>query len=116
LCTGTVDGHEDTERHQAQDQRDGDDGAHGGGQPAGRPGPPEERLRPERLGSRRSFITGQPGEDREQGPEPGLAVFQSLAVSESAGSDTARKRAIVRVVQEVAAYLGNTPAVARPPT
>jgi DNA topoisomerase IB len=36
-----------------------------------------------------------------------------LAVSESAGSDTARKRAIVRVVQEVAAYLGNTPAVAR---
>ena len=36
-----------------------------------------------------------------------------LAVSESAGSDTARQRAIVRVVQEVAAYLGNTPAVAR---
>jgi DNA topoisomerase IB len=37
-----------------------------------------------------------------------------LAVSERAGdSDTARKRAIARVVQEVAAYLGNTPAVAR---
>jgi DNA topoisomerase IB len=36
-----------------------------------------------------------------------------LAVSESAASDTARQRAIVRVVQEVAAYLGNTPAVAR---
>jgi DNA topoisomerase IB len=36
-----------------------------------------------------------------------------LAVSESAAGDTARQRAIVRVVQEVAAYLGNTPAVAR---
>ncbi|MER7547951.1 DNA topoisomerase IB [Spirillospora sp. NPDC127506] len=37
-----------------------------------------------------------------------------LAVSVRAGdSDTARKRAIVRVVKEVAAYLGNTPAVAR---
>jgi DNA topoisomerase IB len=37
-----------------------------------------------------------------------------LAVSQRAdGSDAARKRAIARVVQEVAAYLGNTPAVAR---
>jgi DNA topoisomerase IB len=37
-----------------------------------------------------------------------------LAVSmPAAGSPTARKRAIARVVQEVAAYLGNTPAVAR---
>ena len=37
-----------------------------------------------------------------------------LAVSEpAASSDTARTRAIARVVQEVAAYLGNTPAVAR---
>jgi DNA topoisomerase IB len=37
-----------------------------------------------------------------------------LAVSQRAdGSDTARKRAIARVVAEVAAYLGNTPAVAR---
>jgi DNA topoisomerase IB len=37
-----------------------------------------------------------------------------LAVSESAAeSPTARKRAIARVVQEVASYLGNTPAVAR---
>ena len=37
-----------------------------------------------------------------------------LAVSKrAAGSDSARKRAIARVVQEVAAYLGNTPAVAR---
>ncbi|WP_243723250.1 DNA topoisomerase IB [Actinomadura sp. 7K507] len=37
-----------------------------------------------------------------------------LAVSVRAGdSDTARKRAVVRVVKEVAAYLGNTPAVAR---
>jgi DNA topoisomerase IB len=37
-----------------------------------------------------------------------------LAVSEpAASSDSARKRAIVRVVQEVAEYLGNTPAVAR---
>ncbi|RKS71069.1 DNA topoisomerase IB [Actinomadura pelletieri DSM 43383] len=37
-----------------------------------------------------------------------------LAVSVRAGdSDTARRRAIVRVVKEVAAYLGNTPAVAR---
>ena len=37
-----------------------------------------------------------------------------LAVSESAcGSDAARKRAIARVVREVADYLGNTPAVAR---
>ena len=37
-----------------------------------------------------------------------------LAVSESAaGRDAARKRAIARVVREVADYLGNTPAVAR---
>ncbi len=36
-----------------------------------------------------------------------------LAVSESADRDTARQRAIVRVVKEVAEYLGNTPAVAR---
>ncbi|RFS83585.1 DNA topoisomerase IB [Actinomadura spongiicola] len=37
-----------------------------------------------------------------------------LAVSVRAGdSDTARRRAVVRVVKEVAAYLGNTPAVAR---
>jgi DNA topoisomerase IB len=37
-----------------------------------------------------------------------------LAVSERAGSsETARKRAVARVVQEVADYLGNTPAVAR---
>jgi len=36
-----------------------------------------------------------------------------LAVSEAAESPTARKRAITRVVHEVADYLGNTPAVAR---
>ncbi|TDD74000.1 DNA topoisomerase IB [Actinomadura rubrisoli] len=37
-----------------------------------------------------------------------------LAVSVRAGgSETARRRAVVRVVKEVAAYLGNTPAVAR---
>jgi DNA topoisomerase IB len=37
-----------------------------------------------------------------------------LAVSVRAGDgDTARKRAVVRVVKEVASYLGNTPAVAR---
>jgi DNA topoisomerase IB len=37
-----------------------------------------------------------------------------LAVSEPAAeSETARKRAVARVVQEVAGYLGNTPAVAR---
>jgi DNA topoisomerase IB len=37
-----------------------------------------------------------------------------LAVSESAaGHEAARKRAIARVVREVAGYLGNTPAVAR---
>jgi DNA topoisomerase IB len=38
-----------------------------------------------------------------------------LAVSEPAvlSSESARKRAIARVVQEVASYLGNTPAVAR---
>jgi len=36
-----------------------------------------------------------------------------LAVSERADSDTARERAIARVIQEVAGYLGNTPAVAR---
>jgi DNA topoisomerase IB len=37
-----------------------------------------------------------------------------LAVSKpAAASDTARKRAITRVVREVADYLGNTPAVAR---
>jgi DNA topoisomerase IB len=36
-----------------------------------------------------------------------------LAVSERVKSDSARKRAIARVVREVAGYLGNTPAVAR---
>src|ERR1700722_12928396 len=36
-----------------------------------------------------------------------------LAVSQAAESPTARKRAITRVVQEVAECLGNTPAVAR---
>jgi DNA topoisomerase IB len=36
-----------------------------------------------------------------------------LAVSQEADSPTARKRAITRVVREVADYLGNTPAVAR---
>jgi DNA topoisomerase IB len=36
-----------------------------------------------------------------------------LAVSHDAGSVTARKRAVSRVVQEVAHYLGNTPAVCR---
>ena len=36
-----------------------------------------------------------------------------LAVSGQARSDAARKRAIARVVKEVAGYLGNTPAVAR---
>jgi DNA topoisomerase IB len=36
-----------------------------------------------------------------------------LAVSERAAGESARKRAVVRVVREVAAYLGNTPAVAR---
>ena len=37
----------------------------------------------------------------------------ALAVSEKAGSKTARKRAISRAYQEVAHYLGNTPAVCR---
>ncbi len=38
----------------------------------------------------------------------------ALAVSaEAAGSKTARKRAVSRAIQEVAGYLGNTPAVAR---
>jgi DNA topoisomerase IB len=36
-----------------------------------------------------------------------------LAVSEGAGTAAARRRAIARVCQEVASYLGNTPAVAR---
>lgn len=36
-----------------------------------------------------------------------------LAVSTSADSPTARKRAVARVIGEVAEYLGNTPAVAR---
>jgi DNA topoisomerase IB len=36
-----------------------------------------------------------------------------LAVSEGAGTAAARRRAIARVCQEVAGYLGNTPAVAR---
>jgi DNA topoisomerase-1 len=36
-----------------------------------------------------------------------------LAVSQDAGSVSARKRAVTRVVQEVAHYLGNTPAVCR---
>lgn len=37
----------------------------------------------------------------------------ALAVSEAATSDAARRRAISRAVQEVAHYLGNTPAVCR---
>ena len=38
----------------------------------------------------------------------------ALAVSgAAAGSKTARKRAVTRAIQEVAHYLGNTPAVAR---
>jgi DNA topoisomerase IB len=37
----------------------------------------------------------------------------ALAVAERAGSTTARKRAITRAYQEVAHYLGNTPAVCR---
>jgi DNA topoisomerase IB len=36
-----------------------------------------------------------------------------LAVSVGADGETARKRAVARVVREVADYLGNTPAVAR---
>jgi len=36
-----------------------------------------------------------------------------LAVSERAGSEAAPKRAVARVVREVAGYLGNTPTVAR---
>lgn len=36
-----------------------------------------------------------------------------LAVSERADGESARKRAVARVVSEVAGYLGNTPAVAR---
>jgi DNA topoisomerase IB len=36
-----------------------------------------------------------------------------LAVSERAAGEAARKRAVARVVREVAGYLGNTPAVAR---
>jgi DNA topoisomerase IB len=36
-----------------------------------------------------------------------------LAVSERADGESARKRAVARVVREVAGYLGNTPAVAR---
>jgi len=36
-----------------------------------------------------------------------------LAVSTNARTDSARKRAVARAVQEVAGYLGNTPAVAR---
>jgi DNA topoisomerase IB len=36
-----------------------------------------------------------------------------LAVSERADGESARKRAVARVVREVADYLGNTPAVAR---
>jgi DNA topoisomerase IB len=36
-----------------------------------------------------------------------------LAVSERADGEAARKRAVARVVREVAEYLGNTPAVAR---
>jgi DNA topoisomerase-1 len=37
----------------------------------------------------------------------------ALAVSEHAGSPTARKRAVRRGIEEVAHYLGNTPAVCR---
>jgi DNA topoisomerase IB len=37
----------------------------------------------------------------------------ALAVAEEAGSKTARQRAVSRAYQEVAHYLGNTPAVCR---
>ena len=43
---------------------------------------------------------------------PGRSASSSLRAGAS-GSDAARKRAIARVVREVADYLGNTPAVAR---
>ena len=44
----------------------------------------------------------------------GLAVSQGAGAAEpGARAQAARQRAIVRVVQEVAGYLGNTPAVAR---
>ena len=43
-----------------------------------------------------------------------VLMAQALAVSQDApASDSARRRAVVRAVREVAAYLGNTPAVAR---
>lgn len=50
---------------------------------------------------------------RRDGGE-GLLAAVGLAVSERAsGSESARKRAITRVVREVSGYLGTTPAVAR---
>jgi DNA topoisomerase IB len=42
-----------------------------------------------------------------------LAAVGVAVSSRAAGSRTARKRAIARIVQEVAFYLGNTPAVCR---
>jgi DNA topoisomerase IB len=51
---------------------------------------------------------------RRRRPAAGLPGRLDLAVSERApDSESARKRAVARVVQEVADYLGNTPAVAR---
>ena len=44
---GTVDGCEDKQRHQAQDERDGNDGTQRAEKPARRPDPPKAWLRPQ---------------------------------------------------------------------
>ena len=49
-------------------------------------------------------------------PNAAVLAAVGLAVSGHAGTEAARKRAITRVVHEVAGYLGNTPAVARAPS
>jgi hypothetical protein len=65
------------QRHQAQDERDGDDRVQRAAQPADRPSPPTvAALGAQRLCSRRCFISAQPGKDREHRPEPGFATFQ----------------------------------------
>lgn len=51
--------------------------------------------------------------ERRRGGGPELLAAVGLAVSTQAETPTARKRAVTRVVKEVADKMGNTPAVCR---
>ena len=77
MCGRTADGQEHKERYQAQNEQDGYNHLQRAGRPEGWPEPATVPARQaQRLCSRRSFISGQPGKDREHRPEPWLAIFQ----------------------------------------